>query len=374
MGFYASRAGRLNFGCLHRCTLVRAGRNSVGLLVVILYFYFFIGLQFRAGQSTMPCLHKALFVVRYFMTTSKRPPIPPATQRSIRTKNLGVCCVCKERGIGTNFHHIDGNPTNNKEENIALLCVKEHDQHHRPHAYNQTKHLELRADKILAFKQEWELTVQECKSENPKVLAVVNAFGDLTNIHSVKFLLQNIDGKIIYERLYHWHYGTMEDWTDWIMEEAVWLGKNVKLTIIDKPLDIEHCPCGCKNSLSNIIDKNSAIQMTAGDWKEKSIGTIYINPTFPSFALSIFYGDEMLFQAHLHKCQDRHLHFISDKFEERIAVVKKASVKKQATDIKEKILATWQPGQVFIGTDNPEQPILIEKFKLPGIWEKKNNR
>ena len=25
-------------------------------------FYFFIGLQFRAGQTTMPCLHKALFV------------------------------------------------------------------------------------------------------------------------------------------------------------------------------------------------------------------------------------------------------------------------------------------------------------------------
>jgi len=36
--------------------------KSVGLLVVNLYFYFFIGLQFRAGQSTMPCLHKALLV------------------------------------------------------------------------------------------------------------------------------------------------------------------------------------------------------------------------------------------------------------------------------------------------------------------------
>ncbi len=32
------------------------------LLVVILYFYFFTGLQFRAGQTTMPCLHKALLV------------------------------------------------------------------------------------------------------------------------------------------------------------------------------------------------------------------------------------------------------------------------------------------------------------------------
>jgi hypothetical protein len=39
---------------LHRCTLVRAGRNFIGLLVVILYFYFFIGLQFRADGILIP--------------------------------------------------------------------------------------------------------------------------------------------------------------------------------------------------------------------------------------------------------------------------------------------------------------------------------
>ena len=72
MGFCASRARSSNFGCLHRCTLVRAGRNSVELLVVNLYFYFLIGLQFRAGQSTMPCLHKALYVVvNFFFATEQ---------------------------------------------------------------------------------------------------------------------------------------------------------------------------------------------------------------------------------------------------------------------------------------------------------------
>jgi hypothetical protein len=61
-GFVQAGLDVVNFGCLHRCALVRAGRDGVGLLVVILYFYFFIGFQFRAGQSTVPCLHKALFV------------------------------------------------------------------------------------------------------------------------------------------------------------------------------------------------------------------------------------------------------------------------------------------------------------------------
>jgi hypothetical protein len=32
--------------------------ESVGLLVVNLYFYFFIGLQFRAGQTAMPACTK----------------------------------------------------------------------------------------------------------------------------------------------------------------------------------------------------------------------------------------------------------------------------------------------------------------------------
>jgi len=226
--------------------------------------------------------------------------------------------------------------------------------------------------KILEHKREWEQTVQECKSDNPKILAVVNAYGDYTNIHSVKLLVQNLDGKIIFERLYHWR-GTADDWTGWIIEEVMWLGKNVKLTIIDTPLNKEQCPC-CKNSLSNIIDKNAAIQITASDWKEKSIGTIYINPTFPSFAMTVFYGDEILYTAHLHKCEEHHLHFTCDKFEERIPITKKSNIKKHATDIMEKIFKTWQPGQIFIGTDNPDKPTLIDKFKLPDIWEKKNNR
>ena len=181
-----------------------------------------------------------------------------------------------------------------------------------------------------------------------------------------------MNGKIIYERLYHWHYGTIDDWTDWIMDEVIWLGKNIKLTLIDKPLDIELCPC-CNKSLSNTIDKNAAIHITAKDWKEKSIGTIYINPTFPSFAMTIFYGDEILYTAHLHKCEDRHLHFLCDKFEERIPITKNSNIKKQATEIMEKIFKSWEPGQIFIGTDDPDKPTIIKEFKLPDIWEKKRN-
>lgn len=282
-------------------------------------------------------------------TMPKRKAIPPKTQKKLQIINLGVCCVCKERGIGTNFHHIDGNPTNNDEENIAVLCVKEHDKHHRPKAYNQTKHLELGADKIREYKRDWEQTVKECKLKNPQILAVLNVYGDCENIHSVRLLIQNINSKIIYQRVYHLLTGTPDQWTDAIIDEVLWLGKNVKLTLIDKPLQVEYCPC-CSTSLSNTLDRNTAIHLTASDWKQKSIASIYINPTFPSLALTLFYGDELLYKAHLHKCKDKHFHFLTEKFEERTPIKKNQSIRTQATEIMQNVADTWEPGKVFIGT------------------------
>lgn len=302
------------------------------------------------------------------MKKAKRPPIPRPIQRSVKEKSLGVCCVCKERGLGINLHHIDGNPFNNSEDNIAVLCLKEHDQHHRPNAYDKTKHLELGEEKIKEFKREWELTVAECKTENPKVIAVVNAYGNYDNIHSVRFLLQNSNSKIIYERIYHLLTGTPDQWTDNIIEEVVWLGKNVKLTIIDKPLEVEYCPC-CSKSLANVLDENVMIHLTAKDWKEKSIGSIFINPTTPSLALTIFYNDDLVFSSHLHICNG-YFHFRCDNFEERTPIKKYPSIRTQATEIIKKVMQSWELEKIFIGTGDPDTPTLINDFNLPLTWEK----
>jgi hypothetical protein len=303
----------------------------------------------------------------------KRPPIPRPIQRSIQTKNLGVCCVCKERGIGTNLHHIDGNPTNNIEDNIAVLCLKEHDQHHRPNAYDKTKHLELGADKILEFKREWEQTVVECKTDNPKILATLNIFGTEERVDSVRLVFQNINSKIIYQRDFYLLIGPPDQWIDNILEEVCWLSKKIKLSVINKPLEFEYCGCG-SGALSTTIDRNAAIYVTANDWKEKSIVSIYINPTFPSIAFTLFYGNELLYTANLHKCTDGYFHFITDKFEERTPIKKKPSISTQAREIVQRVADTWTPGRIFIGTGNPDDPTITNEFNLPDIWEKKNNR
>jgi hypothetical protein len=63
------------------------------------------------------------------------------------------------------------------------------------------------------------------------------------------------------------------------------------------------------------------------------------------------------------------LHYICDNFEERVEVNHHSSIRIQATQIVGKVLDQWEPGAVFIGTGDPDNPYLISNVDLPRIWE-----
>lgn len=301
------------------------------------------------------------------MPESKRKNLTPQQKEKLRSMNAGVCCVCKRRGLGVNFHHIDGDPSNNALENIAVLCVKEHDAHHRPQAYTKMNHLELGTEKILEYKREWEAFVKEAQKENPKVLATINIYGPEESIHSMRLIFQTIGSKIVAERLYHLFTGPPESWIDSAIDEVRWLGPNIPLVIVDKPLPIEYCTC-CGNSLSNTIDSNVAKKITSSNWNQKSICSIYINPSQPSLAITILYEKEILLTGWLHKC-GKCLHFICDNYEERVPIKKLSRVRTQATRILSKVLDEWHPAQILIGTGDENDPEIIDNLNLPRIWE-----
>lgn len=303
--------------------------------------------------------------MRYDGSPKKRKNLGPKKQKELLRRNAGVCCICREKGLGVNFHHIDGNPSSDNLENIAVLCVKEHDQHHRPQKYITPNHLELGAKEIKRKKEEWEGFVKEASKKNTKVLAVLNIFGNHKNIHLMKLMFQ-LNNKIIIERVYDLN-KPIESWVDNIFDEIDWLGKNIQLVLVDKPLSIEYCSC-CQNAFSHIIDSNYVKQLTALDWKEKSICSIYINPKQPSLALTIFYNKNTILLGSLHKCGD-FLHYICNNFEDRKRINRKHDVRKQAISIIQKVLSDWFPGKILIGTGNHEKPQLIKTILLPECWE-----
>ncbi len=296
----------------------------------------------------------------------KRKNLSPRKQEELLKRNAGVCCICRERGLGINFHHIYKS-LNDKLENIAVLCVKEHDQYHRPKKYHNPNHLELRTKEIRKKKEEWERFVKESSKKNTKVLAVLNVFGNYQNIHSMKLLFQ-WDDKIIIKRIYHLLDGPMKIWIDSAFDELSWLGKDIRLIVVDKPLSVEYCPC-CKTSFCNTVDSNYAKKLTASDWKKKSICSIYINPKQPSLALIIFYNKKEVLRGSLHKCGN-FLHYRCDNFEERKKINQKQNVRKQAIDIIQKVLSDWSPGIILIGTGNQDKPHTIKDISLPKCWEK----
>lgn len=297
----------------------------------------------------------------------KRKDPSPKQKEKLLSMNAGVCCVCKTRGQGVNFHHIDGDNTNTVLENLAVLCVKDHDAHHRPRVYTEMNHLEMGAEKIFKYKLEWEAFVKEAQKENPKVLAVMNIYGTEESIHSMRLIFQTIESKIIFERLYHLLTGSHESWIDSAIDEVRWLGLNIPLSIVNKPPPIEYCPC-CGKSLANVIDSNVANRIAASNWEQNSICSIYINPSQPSLAIILLYEKEALLTGSLHKC-GKYLHFICDNFEERVPIKKSASVRTQATRILSKVLDEWHPAKILIGTGDEDDPEIIDNLNLPLIWE-----
>jgi hypothetical protein len=277
--------------------------------------------------------------------------------------------VCKQRGLGVNFHHIDENNSNTTDPNLAVLCVMDHDAHHRPTKYTDVNHVELGKRRIGQFKKSWEVFVAEARKPNPQILAVINVYGNRAAIHSMKLVLQWANEKIEFERVYHLLDGPIEVWLDRAMEEIQWLGKGIQVSVINKPLNVEYCP-SCGSATSRTVQAGWARKLTAKNWAADSICSIYVNPTTPSLAILISLKNEVLYQGHLHRCGND-LHYVCNEFDERIPIRNKAKVRQQATRIVQKLVDQWQPAHVFLGTGDPDAPTLIRRFVLPVYWKKR---
>jgi hypothetical protein len=294
---------------------------------------------------------------------------PSTKQRSrLILANAGRCCVCKRKGVGPHLHHIDGDNSNTVDDNLAVLCVEDHDYHHRPAEYVKARHTELGENQLREYKKLWESFVIEARKESPQVIAVVNVFGDLDHIHAAKIIFQWTNEKIEFERTFHLLEGNFDYWTDEMLNEVQSIGENIKLTMINEPLPVEYCPC-CGTGFSNTIKEALVLKATDPNWSTHSILSIYINPDNPSLAISLGLPDKHLYSGTLHLCQGSYLHYSCDYYDERVKVRRKPSVRTQATQLVQKIVSEFEPAHIFIGTGDHDKPNLINDFKLPKVWE-----
>jgi hypothetical protein len=60
--------------------------------------------------------------------TKPRTPIPDDISAEIMFLHDRTCCVCHQRELAVQIHHIDEDPTNHTVSNLAVLCLEHHEQ------------------------------------------------------------------------------------------------------------------------------------------------------------------------------------------------------------------------------------------------------
>jgi hypothetical protein len=286
--------------------------------------------------------------------------------------NAFRCCVCKRSSIGFNFHHIDGDSSNTADQNLALLCVEDHDEYHRPQEYKEgVKHLELMARNISRSKTSWEAFVAEARRPVPSVLATLSCYGDEQEIHSLQLALQWPDERIEYKRSFHLLDGDLDRLTDEVFKELAFIGPHMKMALINQPLPVEHCPC-CGAGFSRTMKPAVVTRLTDPRWATDSLCRVHINPTESSLALVFSLGERELFGGSLHLCQGIYLHYSSEGVDDCVPLKPEPNVRAQATQIVKHILREWSPAKILIATGNPNCPKIISDLKLPHVWEKRN--
>lgn len=298
----------------------------------------------------------------------RKNPTPPQKERLLQA-NAFRCCVCKRRSLGFHIHHIDGDSSNTVDENLAVLCVEDHDRHHRPDGYkSQVNHLELDATEILRLKNSWEAFVIEANQPDPKIIATLSGYGTENLIHSLQLVMQWPDERIEYKRSFHLLDGDLDRLTDEVFDELAAIGPKVKLALINQPLPVEYCPA-CRKAFSRTLKSAVVMRLTDPAWATHSACSIYINPDQPSLAIVIFLRQQPVLSGSLHLCQGKFLDYASEGIDDRVPIRPKPSIRSQASRIVNQVLREWTPSKVFIGTGDPDAPRILNTLALPRCWE-----
>lgn len=99
----------------------------------------------------------------------KRVAIPHKIVVEVLVANGHTCCICKEPGGSVQIHHIDGNPRNNKPENLAVLCLL----HHSRVTGDEGLGRRFSKDEVRKYKVLWEDQISESRRERQKSDAIM---------------------------------------------------------------------------------------------------------------------------------------------------------------------------------------------------------
>jgi hypothetical protein len=87
--------------------------------------------------------------------SKERPPLPLGVADEVLYRNEHTCCICHAPRKHVQIHHIDGNPSNNKAANLAVVCLDCHSLVTSAHGFGR----QYRPGEVRRYKKTWEQIV-----------------------------------------------------------------------------------------------------------------------------------------------------------------------------------------------------------------------
>jgi hypothetical protein len=124
--------------------------------------------------------------------TKPRTPIPDDVSAEVMFQHDRMCCVCRERGLSVQIHHIDEDPTNHVLDNLAVLCLDHHEKTQTQGGFAK----KLRAVDVVRHRNDWVHRVSERRTKIDE-LFIQHAAGILPAQVKVEDWIEPSEAKII---------------------------------------------------------------------------------------------------------------------------------------------------------------------------------
>ena len=102
------------------------------------------------------------------MARKKRVAIETSVSAQVLFESDRTCCVCRDRGLAVQIHHIDEDPGNNAPENLSVLCLQCHNETQLRGGFGR----KLDASQITEFRDDWLARVQKRRDDADKLASL----------------------------------------------------------------------------------------------------------------------------------------------------------------------------------------------------------
>lgn len=300
-----------------------------------------------------------------------RKIIPITNADQVMFNNDHTCCICRVRSRPVQIHHIDGNNSNNLADNLAVLCLDDHNKASYPQGFSRR----ISPGEIRMSKADWEELVRSKRAptyrgDSKRFYATICGYGNEYDIEAVEVVIHDKNGKIYNKLVVHRHDCPLDTATtqivDFIAEHGVY-----QSFMIDRCLPIDYCP-NCQKALSTITDAEK-MDIVEKRIKPNPNFIVYINPKQCNLQISVSRGLEMNLIVFIHLCSNglvlQYEHADSGKVSlDTLMPENSKYIEKQIKDLIWEVAKTTGYKKISFFAGDPDNPKLVKYLNLPSSW------